>query len=164
MPSEIILYKLHGSIDWTRDEAGNLVKTDNKGARTAGKDLPLIFGTDRKLEAADPFLFYAYEFRRCTLEAKVILAIGYGFGDDHINKMLRQAIKTEPAMKLAVVANTGTTAQALSERATFIAKRVEISAGRVHVIPGTAKSFLESPHIGQLVTSLAQPDQATTEF
>src|SRR5207248_218137 len=75
---QVFLYKMHGSIDWRRDENDNIIKTDDKGARTPGDELPLIFGTDRKLEAGDPYLFYAYEFRRCTLDCKIILCIGYG--------------------------------------------------------------------------------------
>lgn len=45
------------------------------------------------VQYTDPFLFFAYEFRRWTLDAELILAIGYGFGDDHINSILGQALE-----------------------------------------------------------------------
>jgi hypothetical protein len=41
-----------------------------------------------KLEAADPYIFYAYEFRRFCILSKLIVIIGYSFSDLHINKML----------------------------------------------------------------------------
>ncbi len=87
----IYLYKLHGSIDWLRDEHKNLTFSD-EASKIRTDQLEIIFGTDYKLQYTDPFLFLAYEFRRWTLEAKLIITIGYGFGDDHINSILGQAL------------------------------------------------------------------------
>ena len=56
------------------------------------EDLEVIFGRDFKLEAADPNLFYIYEFRKCSLDAKLIVAVRYRFGDGHINKIFSQAL------------------------------------------------------------------------
>ena len=42
--------------------------------------MELIFGRDFKLEAADPYLFYAYEFRKYSLETKVIRLSDMGLG------------------------------------------------------------------------------------
>lgn len=83
---EIYLYKMHGSINWKRDDAGNLICVSHSG-KIRPEQMQVIFGRDFKLEAADPYLFYAFEFRRCTLDARLILIVGYGFGDEHINKM-----------------------------------------------------------------------------
>ena len=91
----IFLYKLHGSIDWFRDEHKNLTFSDEP-AKIKPEQLEIIFGTDQKLQYTDPFLFSAYEFRRWTLEAKLIVAIGYGFGDEHINSILGQALGSAP--------------------------------------------------------------------
>ena len=87
----IFLYKLHGSIDWLRDKNKNLTFSDEP-SKIRTDQLEIIFGTDYKLQYTDPFLFFAYEFRRWTLEAKLIIAIGYGFGDEHINGILGQAL------------------------------------------------------------------------
>jgi hypothetical protein len=86
----IYYYKMHGSTDWVRDK--------QKGHIVIEVDEPplepdLIFGTVNKLYPNDPYLFYAYEFRRYSLEAKVILIVGYSFSDDHINRILRQALE-----------------------------------------------------------------------
>lgn len=87
----IYLYKLHGSIDWFRDENGFITYSD-EASKIKPDQLEIIFGTDYKLQYIDPFLFYAYQFRQWTLQAKLIIAVGYGFGDEHINGILGQAL------------------------------------------------------------------------
>jgi hypothetical protein len=102
-PCDIYLYKLHGSIDWTRRDDERLTYVD--GVTHIDPDrLAIIFGVTYKLQYVDPFLFFAYEFRRWTLdESKIIVAIGYGFGDDHINGILRQALIANPSRRLLAV-------------------------------------------------------------
>jgi hypothetical protein len=94
-PGEVVpniyLYKLHGSIDWLRDDKKNIEYSD-EASKIKPDQLEIIFGTDYKLQYVDPFLFCAYQFRQWTLKAKLIIAIGYGFGDDHINGILGQAL------------------------------------------------------------------------
>jgi SIR2-like domain len=102
-PPDIYLYKLHGSIDWTRDENDNLTYRDAV-SQINPEDLAIIFGTPAKLQAVDPFLFFAYELRKWTLEeARLIVTIGYGFADDHINGILRQSLKGNHTRKLLAV-------------------------------------------------------------
>jgi SIR2-like domain len=94
---DIYLYKLPGSINWYRDRSqGNILKIS--AAPHASPDL--IFGT---MQYIDPYLFYAYELRRFSLESKVILAIGYSFRDDHINGIIAQALQNDPARVLIAV-------------------------------------------------------------
>ena len=50
--------------------------------------MEVIFGREFKLEAADPYLFFAYRFRDLSLVTRLIITLGYGFGDADINKML----------------------------------------------------------------------------
>jgi hypothetical protein len=159
---QVFLYKMHGSIDWKRDENDNIVKTDDKGARTPGNELPLIFGTDRKLEAGDPYLFYAYEFRRCTLECKVILCVGYGFGDTHINKMIKQALNTENLMRVAFVGNLKSDEAA--KKKNWIASKLGVAVSRIQVVAGTAKSFLEDENIGKTVSALLPREDVNDPF
>lgn len=102
-PPAIYLYKLHGSIDWIRDINDNLTYRDAV-SQIDPEELAIIFGTPAKLQAVDPFLFFAYELRKWTLEeARLIVTIGYGFADDHINGILRQSLKVNPSRKLLVV-------------------------------------------------------------
>jgi hypothetical protein len=100
---EIYLYKMHGSVDWTRDTEGFLTFYDSPSLISTEK-LAIIFGTTYKLQYVDPFLFFAYEFRRATLEqAKLIIVVGYGFGDEHINGILKQSLDNGAERKLLAV-------------------------------------------------------------
>ena len=65
--------------------------------------MEVIFGREFKLEAADPYLFFAYKFRDLSFLTKVIVTLGYGFGDAHINKMLTQSLRTDPERRLLVI-------------------------------------------------------------
>lgn len=101
----IYLYKLHGSVDWKFNSDDTLSDTDD---RRADMNTALIFGTSYKLQYRDPFLFQIYEFRKWTLASKIIVAIGYGFGDEHINRILLQALGADKnRILLAVYPNPG---------------------------------------------------------
>ena len=88
---DIYFYKLHGSTDWYDDLNGRLTFTDAPNTIPDDK-AAIIFGTSYKLQYRDPFLFLAYEFRKWVLDCKLIICIGYGFGDPHINKIIQQAL------------------------------------------------------------------------
>ncbi|MFC4767195.1 SIR2 family protein [Effusibacillus consociatus] len=86
----IYLYKLHGSITWKRDrDHGNILKL----SAHPEEEPDLIFGTDAKLQSIDPYLFYVYEFRKYSLQSKVILVIGYSFSDHYINNLIKQSLQ-----------------------------------------------------------------------
>lgn len=95
----LYLYKLHGSMDWTFEEGGLTYFDDPSAIGEAA----IIFGSSYKLEYQDPFLFFIYEFRRWTLESRVMLVIGYGFGDEHINKIILQALTNDRERVLIAV-------------------------------------------------------------
>lgn len=96
----IYLYKLHGSIDWERrKEKGNtLYRSQQQGINP-----DIIFGTDVKLQAIDPYLFYLYEFRQYVMSSKVVVVIGYSFNDSHINDLLKQALEADNDNKIISV-------------------------------------------------------------
>jgi hypothetical protein len=158
---QIYLYKMHGSINWKRDENDNLLAVDYTGSNIAAMELPIIFGRDFKLEAGDPYLFYAFEFRRSTLESKLILVMGYGFGDGHINKMIRQALRASPTRKVVVVDHC--TQEGCQARAKFIADRLGVDTAKIHVLPTSAEAFLCQAGIGKAVIELV-PEEEKTVF
>ena len=99
LPVNIYLYKMHGSINWKRDENGFLTFSDEVNQIL---EPDLIFGTNYKLQYIDPYLFYAYEFRKYSLESMLIITIGYSFSDDYINGIIGQAIRSQTTKKLLV--------------------------------------------------------------
>lgn len=97
---EIYFYKMHGSINWKREkEHGDVLREVD-----TTPDIPdLIFGTEYKMQYIDPYLFYAYELRKYSLSAEIIVTIGYGFRDEHINGILEQALKNDRERKLLII-------------------------------------------------------------
>ncbi len=110
---DLYLYKLHGSTDWVFNEE-KLTFRDEPSA-IADADTAIIFGTTYKLQYRDPFLFFTYEFRKWTLEARIIVAIGYGFGDPHINKIIQQALTSDSSRILLAVSTSNTSPEEIGK-------------------------------------------------
>ncbi len=161
---QIIFYKLHGSINWKRDdETKNLFRVDQAVAIEPDR-MELIFGRDFRLEAADPYLFYAYEFRRCTLAAKLIVAIGYGFGDAHINKMLTQALRKDGNRRLLAVCNCDNEDGVLQKKRVEICRKLDNEESILHQVdvqPGTTKQFLETKSLVAILSEKLPVDSDT---
>lgn len=81
------LYKLHGSVDWERDEQAGIV------TRVEKTDKPeLIYGAYNKFRYIEPYLFLFSELRRQSLRAHYIISVGFSFSDEHINGIIIDAI------------------------------------------------------------------------
>ena len=155
-PPHIFLYKLHGSIDWKRDSTKNVYSVEQVG-NVDSELMEVIFGRDFKLEAADPYLFYAYQFRRFTLAANLIVVLGYGFGDSHINKMLSQALRDSAERRLLVVARC-TSEEKCKDRQRSISEALDVDVKQIVVEKGTVKTFLEFDRLAErLRDSIAKP-------
>lgn len=140
--TRIFLYKLHGSLDWSIAEDGTVSYSDSP-SKIANDQVALIFGTSYKLQYVDPFLFLAYQLRRWTLEAaRLVVTIGYGFADDHINGILGQSLRQNRGRRLLAVVGPQAPDK-LSERTTSIANRLAVQPDQVHVNACGARSFLE---------------------
>src|SRR5208337_1958719 len=123
-PPQVYLYKIHGSIDWKRDASQNLYRVEQV-ERVEPDNMEIIFGRDFKLEAADPYLFYAYEFRRYCLLSRLIVTVGYSFGDLHINKMVAQALRADTERRLMLV--TRCEKKHLNKKRAEVAKLLSVS-------------------------------------
>lgn len=154
---ELYLYKLHGSVNWKRDPGNNLYVVEQIG-NVDHDHMDIIFGRDFKLEAGDPYLFYVYQFRRLTLVSRLIIAIGYGFADDHINKILTQAMKKDASRRIVVVANCGNDEEC-KKKAESIAKALQIDETQVIVEQHSAASFLQQDGLYKsMLSNIASPD------
>jgi hypothetical protein len=147
---EIYLYKLHGSINWKRNESKNLYCVEQTESIPA-ESMQLIFGREFKLEAADPYLFYAYQLRKFSLQAKLIVTIGYGFGDAHVNEILAQALRREPTTRLYVVSNC-INQNCVEERAKQVIAILGVNCDQVRIHEGRTKQFFETNDLKNLLT------------
>jgi hypothetical protein len=143
---EIFLYKVHGSIDWRKDKYGSLTFSDEAGSGSAC-ELEIIFGTNQKMQYAEPYLFLIHEFRKYCLHTKLILIIGYSFGDDHINGIMSQALSADDQRKILSI-SPGSNKEEMRE---FIAQKLSVLVDQIHVDLVTAKEFMDnSLDIGKL--------------
>jgi hypothetical protein len=137
----INLYKLHGSRDWAKTLSGTVI--EKKGDISEGEEA-LIFGTTYKLQYLDPFLYLIYEFRQWTLDPKTeaIVCIGYSFGDEHINGIIKQSIIDDSKRKIVVVSPLGK--EDNDQKCEKIMRKIGIkSKENILYVPSGAKDFLD---------------------
>jgi hypothetical protein len=155
---QLVLYKLHGSINWKRHADTKELFSVAQIESVDADRMELIFGREFKLEAADPYLFFAYKFRDLSLETKLIVTLGYGFGDSHINKMLTQSLRNDAGRRLLVIQRCQEADRETKREE--VMKSLELSANRrdqIFVHAGSAKEFLESENLAALLISQIPP-------
>ena len=116
--ADIRLLKLHGSINWGRPyfEGGSVTAdlpkmTDVKSSEYILNDglwhdlqpVGLVFGLRGKLRPDGPFLAMLSEFWSWLLNADRLVAIGYSFGDEHINALIEDWIESRNGCVLEIV-------------------------------------------------------------
>jgi len=97
------LYKLHGSVNWERRESGEVQETTRPDAETAC----LIYPARGKYQQSymqphlDVFAQYFAALREPNL---CLIAVGFGFNDDHLSEPLLAAVRSNPHLRV-IVAN-----------------------------------------------------------
>lgn len=101
IPNSFHLYKLHGSVDWQRQEpSGEITKW------TAGGKPVLIYPRNSKYELAfeQPYLEMIGAFQTAVREPDTgLLVVGFGFNDNHLAEPIMSAIRSNLSMKIVVV-------------------------------------------------------------
>lgn len=97
------LYKLHGSLDWEKDEeSGQIRKCD-----FANNKMPvMIFPSSIKYETSyeQPFFEMMSRFQtELRMDNALLIIIGYSFGDKHINSMIFEALELNHSLQLVIV-------------------------------------------------------------
>lgn len=157
---QLVLYKLHGSINWKRSAETKELFCVEQIENVNAEKMEVIFGREFKLEAADPYLFFAYEFRALSLLTKLIVTLGYGFSDAHINKMLTQSLRTDSERRLLVIQRCDE--KNCAAKANEVVTLLELDPAQkdqVIVKPGTVKQFLETPKLNERLIDLIPPSK-----
>jgi hypothetical protein len=100
----VYLAKLHGSISWIEDDHGLFPIRETPPGIEPGK--VMIYPTPAKQNAslASPYADLFREFQsRIVREQSVLFTVGYGFGDQHLNNIIYQAL-TIPTFRLVIFA------------------------------------------------------------
>jgi SIR2-like domain len=96
--NDVCIYKLHGSVTWSRSEKGRYSKNEivvkNPGETqvniiTGDLEVPLILYPGKKLEYFEPVFDTFMELKSHLSEARYVFVFGYSFRDDHIRKLFQ---------------------------------------------------------------------------
>lgn len=139
---DFYLYKLHGSLDWIRNEEKRLTYVDLV-QRTDPNKMEIIFGVQNKLQSYDPYLFYFYAFRESSFEAELIVTSGYGFMDRHINDNLINAFGLDPKKRLLVNVFEKNDNDGIKMKAK-IAEKLQIKEDQIEIKNCCAREFFTS--------------------
>ena len=155
----LMLYKLHGSVDWYFSEDDRVTYSDSPSA-IKDEDISLIFGTSYKLQYIDPFLFLAYELRRWTLDsARIIVCIGYGFNDNHINGILQQSLRQNRERKLLAVIGPSNESTTTNQKKRIL-ELLKAQEDQIEAQACGAKEFLDSRLTIASLSELFPPEEA----
>jgi len=102
LPNIIHLYKVHGSVDWIRNNNG-VYKTDGSGI-PQGEPV-FIYPSSTKYQNSydSPYLDMMAAFLEAVQKPKTaLLCVGFGFNDKHLNNAITMALRTNPEFMIMV--------------------------------------------------------------
>lgn len=94
------LYKLHGSLNWYKDDTGNIEQQDSPT-----KPL-IIYPASEKYESSyeQPYFEMMSRFQQALRkENTLLIVIGFGFQDKHIQNVIIEAVEQNPSFQLLIV-------------------------------------------------------------
>lgn len=110
----VYLYKLHGSVNWVeQDSVGNkfynIVEIDSKQSISSERrERVMIYPTPTKQNKSlgSPYTDIIRAFHHKLLEPNSVLFVcGYSFSDEHLNRIIYQALATNSSLNVVVVNN-----------------------------------------------------------
>ena len=152
----LILYKLHGSTDWAFTPDGRVEYVDNP-ASIPDENAAIIFGTSYKLQYVDPFLYLMFQLRRWCLEARLIVCIGYGFNDEHINGILQQSLRHNKKRKLLAVVGPNHTSTDIVRKS--LCEKLKATKDQIKVKSEKAKQFFNEGLNTSFLADLLPPEE-----
>jgi hypothetical protein len=97
-----LLYKLHGSVNWARGEAGAIYEKP----KPTPTEACLIYPASGKYQQSfvQPHLESMAQYLAAVREPNTcLLVVGFGFNDDHLAEPLLAAVQSNPHLRLIIV-------------------------------------------------------------
>lgn len=104
LDSLVYFLKLHGSLNWYAVDNGIFPVAERPISESTDSEAMLIYPTPAKQNAsfAAPYSDIFREFQsRVVREQSALVTVGYGFGDEHVNNIIYQAL-TIPTFRLVI--------------------------------------------------------------
>lgn len=126
------LYKLHGSVDW-KSEDGNILKDSNTS------DPVLVYPNSSKFERSFEMPFFEMVSRLQSVlrkENTTLFVVGYGFGDEHVNRIIEESIRNNLNLEVFIIKPTID-----DENLKRYAEDIEKGSMNVHLVGDTFERF-----------------------
>lgn len=151
----ILLYKLHGSMDWKKLKTGTVQESNN----VSPEDTAIIFGTSYKLQYIDPFLYLVNMLRKKTLDKRTenIICVGYSFNDEHINGIISQAMKTNLTQRIISISPVKENEEELERICSRLSLDKE-EKNRILAVNDSAKNWLDNVSCNVIESYTAKED------
>lgn len=149
----VYLGKLHGSISWTEDDHGLFPILEAVPSEDPGK--VMIYPTPAKQNSAlgSPYADLFREFQsRIVREQSVLFAMGYAFGDEHINNIIYQAL-TIPTFRLVIFVDPALQGE--------VAKLRDLGDPRIWIIGGDGPEEGRNAHYFDTIVEEFMPQRPT---
>ncbi len=98
------LVKIHGSLTWEKQDNGDIVRK-NRHSITDTDKMVMVFPSSDKFAQSyqEPYFELFTKFQELIKRPNTLLiSSGFSFADDHISKMITQALKNNSSLKLLV--------------------------------------------------------------
>lgn len=149
IPNLIHLYKLHGSVNWYKDEKRNRVWKDSinrKAVEKKSSERPMmVFPSKEKYESSyeQPYFEMMSRFQMALRkENSLLVVLGFGFKDKHIQNVIIEAVHQNPSFHLVVLDYPGVNSKGIDlQKYEGIFGR---NMGNVTLIHGTFSDFVEN--------------------
>lgn len=98
----LALFKLHGSIFWYKKPGGKIVFNREPTIESAEIQDVVLYPMQTKTIVEDPYLSCYNYLEECLRKAKLMVVIGYSFGDKYINQVIQKCMFANPTLQMLV--------------------------------------------------------------
>ncbi|MDR0332446.1 MAG: SIR2 family protein [Dysgonamonadaceae bacterium] len=150
------LYKLHGSLNWTKENDKIIQKNTDKPL--------IIYPASEKYESSyeQPYFEMMSRFQQALRkEETLLIVVGFGFQDKHIQNVIVEAVEQNPSFQLLIVNYNGTGGISTDNLDSFFVDKEQMKVKRnVNIVFNTFKDFTNNYPENQTYYSKGNENQA----